>query len=393
MTTNNPITRWAILGGAAVGLWSALVLLFGVPLSLTGPVSWREGVSFGVSFWMLWLAFLPSIGWLALRFPFGRKALVHTLALHMSACLLVVVANRVGSGKVEELLPRRNPRPAAGSPGSPGRPALAPGPPGALGVFRGLRAAIDVLVYWSLVGACQAFTNFRRSEERERRAVELEARLAQARLEALRMQINPHFLFNTLNSVSALVYANPRAADEMLGDLGDLLRRSLGSMEVQEVPLSEELDFLRSYIRIEQRRFGDRLQVTVRVPDGLQTALVPALVLQPLVENAIRHGIEPRPGPGLISIEARKDGRHLHLVVRDDGLGLPDPLPPRPADSPGIGLANTRARLRGLYGEDQSFSLGKSEPSGVRVEIRIPLRLEPLPGAPSRKPALLQTVA
>jgi sensor histidine kinase YesM len=187
--------------------------------------------------------------------------------------------------------------------------------PGAFGVFLGLRAALDVLVYWSLVGVCHAIMLFESSRERERRAVELEARLTSAQLQALRMQINPHFLFNTLNSIAALVYVNPRAADEMLGDLSELLRRSLDSMEEQEIPLAQELEFIGAYLNIEQKRFGERLRLEQRVPDELMKALVPALILQPLVENAIRHGIEPRRGPGLISIEATREDKHLKMSV------------------------------------------------------------------------------
>jgi len=237
---------------------------------------------------------------------------------------------------------------------------------------------LDVLVYWSLVGVCQAITNFRSSQERERRAAELEARLTSAKLQALRMQINPHFLFNTLNSIAALVYVNPRAADEMLGDLSELLRRSLDSMEEQEIPLVQELEFIGAYISIEQKRFGERLRVEQSVPDELMKALVPALILQPLVENAIRHGIEPRRGPGLISIEAKQEGKHLHLIVRDNGRGLPGADLNGPVRR-GIGLANTQARLQGLYGQDQSFSFGRAEPQGCRVDIRLPCHLEPVP--------------
>ncbi|MBU6398791.1 MAG: histidine kinase [Verrucomicrobia bacterium] len=237
---------------------------------------------------------------------------------------------------------------------------------------------MDVLVYWSLVGVCQAITNFRSSQERERRAAELEARLTSAKLQALRMQISPHFLFNTLNSIAALVYVNPRAADEMLGDLSELLRRSLDSMEEQEVPLAQELQFIGAYIRIEQRRFGERLRLEQRVPDELMNALVPALILQPLVENAIRHGIEPRRGPGLISIEAKHENTHLHLVVRDNGRGLPGSDLNR-SGRRGIGLANTQARLQGLYGQDQNFAFGRAEPQGCRVDIHLPWHFAPAP--------------
>lgn len=207
--------------------------------------------------------------------------------------------------------------------------------------------------------------------------MELKARLTSAKLQALRMQINPHFLFNTLNSIAARVYVNPRAADEMLSDLSELLRRSLESMEEQEISLAQELEFIGGYISIEQRRFGERLRVEQNVPDELRRALVPALILQPLVENAIRHGIEPRRGPGLIAIEAKQEGKHLHLSVRDDGRGVPG-ADLNGSARRGIGLANIQARLQGLYGPAQSFSFGKAKPQGCRVDIRLPFHLEPV---------------
>ncbi|MCX7003129.1 MAG: histidine kinase [bacterium] len=376
-------------------LMAALVLLFAAPLPLTGRVTWREAVSFGGSFWALWLLFLPAVAWLSFRFPIERRRLLQNVGIHLLACLLVVGTTRATFRAVARIFPfpQRSETPGRSPDSKADRPEpqhqrrrLPPtpprrsldlvGPPNALGVFLGLRAALDVLVYWSLVGVCQAITNFRSSQERERRAAELEARLTSAKLQALRMQINPHFLFNTLNSIAALVYVNPRAADEMLGDLSELLRRSLDSMEEQEVPLARELEFLGAYISIEQKRFGERLRVEQSVPDELMKALVPALILQPLVENAIRHGIEPQRGPGLISIEAKQEDKHLHLIVRDNGRGLPG------ADLNGserraIGLANTQARLLGLYGRDQSFAFGRAEPQGCRVDIHLPFHWEP----------------
>lgn len=358
-----------------VGLWGALVLLFAVPLALTSSGAWREAVSFGASFWALWLLFLPAVAWFSFRLPLERARLGRNVALHLLGCLLVVGANRLAFRVVPRLSPER---PYSESSGrrSEAKPVRL-GPPAAFGVFLGLRTALDVLVYWSLVGACQAITHFRRSQERERRAAELEAKLAGAQLQALRMQINPHFLFNTLNSIAALVYANPRAADEMLGDLGELLRRSLDSMETQEIPLAQELEFVEAYLSIEQRRLGERLRVDRNVPDELRQALVPALVLQPLVENAVRHGIEPRRGPGLIAIEAARDQARLRLVVRDDGRGWPGGDPSR-AGGRGIGLANTQARLQGLYGREQSLSVRSVEPQGCRVEIQLPWHVEPV---------------
>jgi len=356
---NRRIARKLAIVVTALGLWGALVLLFAVPLALTSHVSWRRAVSFGGAYWVLWLLFLPAVTWLAFRFPIEQKRLIRNVGIHVLASLLLIVASQVAIRSVAPNFFRARP----------------PDPPGAFSGLLGLRVALDVLVYWSLVGVCQAITNFRSSQERERRAAELEASLASAKLQALRMQINPHFLFNTLNSIAALIYVNPRAADEMLGDLSELLRRSLHSMEEQKIPLAQELEFIGAYIRIEQRRFGERLRLEQSVPDELMKALVPALLLQPLVENAIRHGIEPRRGPGLISIEAKQEDTHLHLIVRDNGRGWPG----AGLDSSvrrGVGLANTQARLQGLYGQDQSCSFGRAEPQGCRVDIHLPFHLE-----------------
>lgn len=242
--------------------------------------------------------------------------------------------------------------------------------------FLAFRAGLDILLYLSVVGVCQGITNFRRSQERERRATELEARLTRSKLQALRMQINPHFLFNTLNAISTLIYVNPKAADEMLTDLSDLLRRSLDTVEDQEITLGQEAQFIRAYIGIEQKRFGDRLRVEIEIPEELSRAMVPALVLQPLVENAIRHGIEPLRAPGLITIEAKRDGSNLVLTVRDNGKGAPADVLKDP-DGRGIGLTNTRARLRELYGKEQQFLLREVAPRGCEVEIHIPHRTQP----------------
>jgi two-component system, LytTR family, sensor kinase len=373
---NRRIARKLAMVATALGLWGALVLLFAAPLALTGPVSWRQAVSFGGSFWALWLLFLPAVAWLSFRFPIERRRLLRNVGLHLLASLLVVGASRATFRSFTRfsLSPQRSETPRR----LPDSKTVRPGPPGAFSAFLALRSALDVLVYWSLVGVCQAIANFRRSQERERRAAELEARLTSAKLQALRMQINPHFLFNTLNSIAALVYINPRAADEMLGDLSLLLRRSLDSMEEQEIPLAQELEFIGAYLSIEQRRFGERLQLEQNVPDELMKALVPALVLQPLVENAIRHGLAPQRAPGLISIQAKQEDKQLHLIVRDNGRGLPG-ADFNSSGRRGIGLANTQARLQGLYGQNQSFSFGKAEPQGCRVDIHLPLHLEPVP--------------
>jgi len=148
-------------------------------------------------------------------------------------------------------------------------------------------------------------------------------------------------------------------------------------MEEQETPLGQELEFIGAYLSIEQKRFGERLRLEQSVPDELMKAMVPALILQPLVENAIRHGVELRRGPGLISIEAKQEDKHLRLIVRDNGRGLPG-VDLNSSVRRGIGLANTQARLQGLYGQDQSFSFGRAEPQGCQIDIRLPFHLEPV---------------
>ena len=202
------------------------------------------------------------------------------------------------------------------------------------------------------------------------RAARLEARLAEAELEALRARLHPHFLFNTLHAISTLMHRDVEAADRMLADLSDLLRLSLGTHTGQAVPLQQELDVLEHYLKIEQTRFQDRLTVQMTIDPATLDAQVPSLILQPLVENAIRHGIAPRAGAGRVEILARCDHRRLHLEVRDDGCGLPPAEHGRPQEGPG--LANTRARLRQLYGAAQRFELAPAPGGGAVASLEIP---------------------
>jgi sensor histidine kinase YesM len=216
----------------------------------------------------------------------------------------------------------------------------------------------------------QALTFYRRSEERERQALELEARLADAKLEALHMQLHPHFLFNTLNAISTLVHKDPNAADEMIGNLSELLRATLDTGE-QEIPLRQELAFLDRYLEIQQVRFGERLRIEKEVDAAALEGYVPTLILQPLVENAIRHGIEPEPAPGTVAIRAESKGDRLLLSVANNGATAR--LPAKPEG--GIGLANTKARLQQLYGANARLSLNSGSEGGFKVEIEIPLHV------------------
>lgn len=208
---------------------------------------------------------------------------------------------------------------------------------------------------------------------RARQLLELRGELSRAQLTALRMQLNPHFLFNTLHTIGALVRdGDPTGAVDMIAKLGDVLRRVLRTGGDPEAPLRDEIDFLRGYLEIEQARFGDRLRVAWQLDPRSESLPVPQLILQPLVENALRHGLSRRARPGSLTISSSVRDERLELVVTDDGDGLPADLAAR--SSAGVGLANVRARLSHLYGDSAELSLAPREAGGVAARIVLPLR-------------------
>jgi LytS/YehU family sensor histidine kinase len=231
---------------------------------------------------------------------------------------------------------------------------------------------LALFFYWAILGVNYAIDYYQKYRERELRASQLETRLAQARLQVLKMQLHPHFLFNTLNAISELVYKDPESAEQMITNLSDLLRLSLENVGVQEVPLKQELDFLNKYVEIEQTRFHDRLQMNMEIEPETLDACVPNMILQPLVENAIRHGIGMRSSGGKIEIGADRVDGMLHLFVRDNGRGLLNGE--KKALKEGVGLANTRARLAHLYGAAHRFDLKNSPGGGLMVDLAIPFR-------------------
>lgn len=224
---------------------------------------------------------------------------------------------------------------------------------------------VDALVFCVIVIVHHAVVYYRVSKDRALRASQLETRLAQSQLQMLRMQLQPHFLFNTLHSISALMHRDVRRADSMIAALSDLLRMSLQNIGAQEVPLQSELDFLQRYVEIMSLRFGDRLRVSLEVDPQTRDARVPNLFLQPLVENSFRHGFGDL-GKGCIAISVRRDGEMLRCDVVDDGRGL------RAGHKEGIGLASTRQRLAHLYGDRHAFSLRGAPGEGVHVTMAIP---------------------
>ena len=228
----------------------------------------------------------------------------------------------------------------------------------------------NVFTYATLVGIWHAIDYYQRLVQRERQASQMAVRLAQARLHALKMQLHPHFLFNTLNGIAALNYENPQAANRMLSRLSELLRITLDEDGAQEVSLRKEVDFCRRYLELEGVRLGERLIVRLEIAPEALDAKVPSLLLQPLIENAIEHGIAPFAVPGRLLISAQRVNERLCLSVRDSGPGLGAVSlsdPPR-----GIGLSNTRARLEQLYGAKHSFKLRTPEEGGLEVHITLP---------------------
>jgi two-component system, LytTR family, sensor kinase len=344
-----------------LGLWGGVISLFSIQAVVVFSTSWTSVFSQVYSYWLVWVLFLPLIVWLSLRYPLQRSKMLPQLGIHIVACTLILVLNQIACRTFLPLVP-----PAMGHE-TPQRAGTNP--------LSAVRVVPDIIVYLVTMGTCVVFRSFRDSRERERHAMELEARLAQAKLQALRMQVNPHFLFNTLNAISTLIHTNPQIADDMVADLSELFRISLESSDDQEIPLSQELGLLERYLAIEQRRFGERLQVQQSITPELLNAAVPTLILQPIVENAIRHGIAPYKNVGKIAILGRQIGNQMILSVSDNGK-MPVDYPSEEAKSSrhGIGLSNTQARLQQLYGEERLLTVHQGELGGWKVEMRIPIR-------------------
>lgn len=358
---------WLGLGWLILGLFSAGTPFMQLPrMRRTAPPFSQQSAAFRLFvaqllIWLIWAALVPAVLWVRRRFPLERQALRRTLPVHLLAlvvlCLLHTLASlwltqwlmqtgEIGFGKVWLL-------------------RLA---------FSWLRdLPFCVLFYGMVLGVASALAYYRQFRERELRASQLEAQLAQAQLQMLKMQLHPHFLFNTLNGITGLVRDNDNAvAVQMLVGLSDLLRQTLDNAGKQEVRLSEELEWLESYLKLQQMRFSDRLQVRIDAAPEALDALVPNLILQPLVENAIRHGLSNRAAPGSVSLTAERAGERLDLRVSDDGAGLPAHW--RPETGQGLGLTNTAARLRQLFGTDFELVVQNRAQGGVEARVSIPWR-------------------
>ena len=320
----------------------------------------------------LWAVLTLPIFWMTRRFGGDRPTLVRVLAFLVIGIVLAISVDALLQVMSRQVM--GPPRLAA--PGlRPGVPL--PPPHGARGVFSRFSFLYDFLVYVVVLGAGLARNYFVRYQARldetrrlQAEAAELHAQLSDARLNALRAQLNPHFLFNTLNAISTLVEQDPRGTRRMIARLSDLMRHTLEGDE-QEIPLARELDMLRRYLDIMEVRFQDKLEVSIDAESSLGDALVPNLVLQPLVENAFRHGLAAMQTTGSVAVRAVRDNGDLVLTVRDNGRGPASPV------REGVGLANTRARLTQLYGARQRLALSAGEGGGALVEIRLPYHTAP----------------
>jgi len=316
-------------------------------------VPWRSAAWQLVGNW-LFAAFVPAIAWLTRRYPVEGGRRLSRLPLHALAAVVMSVTGTA----IYALL-----RLAAQALwGEPFRPSAL-----VTGYLRG-SLVLDLTVYMALSGAFHAALFYDSFLHQRLAASLLEVELASSRLRFLRAQLNPHFLFNVLNTAASLVYEEPRTVDRLMGRLSVFLRLVLGASETDEVRLDAELEITRLYVELQRLRFGEKLEVAFELDDGVGSAAVPSLVLQPLVENAIVHGRDP--GRTLqVCVRARREGTDLVLEVEDDGRGL---TPGAPLVE-GVGLANTRARLRLLYRDLQRVDLEERADAGLRVRLRIPL--------------------
>ncbi len=321
------------------------------------PVSWPESLRDEVPYAYLWALCTPLVLWLAGRFRIERNHLVRNLTIHVFVMtVLIALIKTVYDAAV---MP----------------------PASAFREFtwsrwiRSIEYTFDTgtLIYWVIILVEHSFVYHRRYQQGLVNASGLQVKLAQAQLRALKMQLHPHFLFNTLHTIAALVQEDPDLAERTISRLSELLRLFLTNSTVHEVPLGEELRILDLYLEIERTRFEDRLSVLFDVPAELREAMVPNLILQPLVENSIRHGLGRRSAPGYISVSAEKYGDTLMLRVADNGVGLHGAG--AHSGQTGLGLAITRDRLATLYGNRQSLLLLDVPNGGTETRITLPYRL------------------
>lgn len=348
-----------------IAFWTALGLGFTTQVFLAGQRfggaadTWWTALRANLPEWYLWGLVSLVVVRLTRRFPVDRANWRRHLTLHIGASFNLALLHLLASVMLQAVF-----HAAAGEP------------------YAVLSKLVDnftvqyhwnVVVYWGILGVAHAREYHRDREEHRLRAARLAARLAQARLQALTLELRPHFLFNALNAIAELIHEDPDAAERMVQGLGGLLRRTLETDGAQEVPLHRELDLTADYLGIERVRFQDRLHVEYDVTPEARAARVPPMLLLPLVENAVRHGLGAarRGGAGCIGIRARRVAERLELEVWDDGTGLAER---KETERRGVGLDNTRQRLSQLYGDVSTLELVARDPRGVSARVTVPFR-------------------
>ena len=342
-----------------VAFWTLVGLAFASQFYLSSAqigrtVSWSQAITYSLGDWYVWAVLSVPILRLARRYPPDATRPWRVAMIHLAAALVtsfVYVILRAAVGQVHSLIIQE--------------------PVTFVEVFRPLIAKtfpFNLLIYGVIISVSHAIDYYRKYHERTVHALELEKHLAEARLQALLRQLKPHFLFNTLNGIASLMHRDVDAADRMLVRLSELLRLTMNRTGQPLTSVREEIAFIQKYLEIERIRFSDRLETTVHVAPDTLDADVPSLIIQPLVENAIRHGIEPNTRSGFIEVRVEKGVNGVQLTVRDNGVGMPAGGFKRE----GIGLSNTRARLRELYGERHGFELANHPQGGLVVRLTIP---------------------
>ena len=354
--------RWVRLA-LIWGIWTFIGIVFTLQGYFTSyrserPVTLVDSAYLQMTWSYLWALATPLVLWAAARLPIERNNWLRSSLLHVPiSILLSVVVTALG-----HLLNWLYWGWSMGKPFSFERMTR----------FVVANFSEGIGIYLLIAITSYAFSYYSRYREGQVRTFQLEAQLSQAQLQALKMQLHPHFLFNTLHSISALLNKDPELARKMITRLGDFLRLTLENSGTQEVTLKQEMEFLSCYLEIERIRFQDRLRTNIDVPPQTLGAKVPNLILQPIVENAILHGIAPRSTPGLIEIEAKQRNGSLRIQVRDNGPGLSGHRTSENMFKKGLGLANTETRLERLYGAAHLFDLSDNPDGGLIVTLEIP---------------------
>jgi two-component system LytT family sensor kinase len=353
---SNPLKRWGII----VGIWSGLAVYFFL-MNAYGfakekkVIPWAD-LMFWSCTWFLWALCTPFILAVVKKYPLRKGVVLRNGLINLGANAAVMFYTSMGAAVLNWIV-------------SLGEKSFLEV---VTMIFREFPFSMDILVYWSAVAVITASRYRRHYIFSQTRESKLNAQLARAQLQALKMQLHPHFLFNTLNSISELMQEDIEAADKMLDHLEHFLRLTVNNSEAQEVPFEQELEFLKCYLAIEHVRFQDRLSIRMDIEPQTLLVAVPNLLLQPIVENAIRHGIAPRTSPGTIEIQAKKNNGILKVRVQDNGPGLSDDQRKTAPLKRGLGLSNTRERLQQLYGKGHRFELENAPEGGLVVTVEIP---------------------